>query len=828
MLGLVGALAGTAAAAIPAWTTYRHDAARSGYDPESTEPVAPTRAWQSTELQGPIYAEPLVYGPDVYVATENDTIYSLNATTGAVEWEAQVGKPVPGGEIACNSIAPTVGITSTPVIDPDTNTIYAVTTTWDGEHSESIAHELVALDLTTGKLRAKFPHPVDPAYPAEDSAAIQLQRPALALDDNQIIIGFGSYGDCGRYHGWLVGAPAIGESPLHAYEADEEGDHYQGAFWGSGNGPPVEANGDLYAATGNGCCTASFDFGDSVLKFTSSLSLVEYWAPEDWLDLDEHDLDLGSSYPVLLPHGWAFEIGKQGVGALVRTDSLGGVSTAPVEEPVCDGSWGGGVYLPESATAGSLYLTCSNGLQEVSVSGLNTPTPTLNVGWSVPEAVGPPILAGGLVWVAASYLSSHHRGTLYGIEPASGKIAFEENLGSFDDFATPSAGGGLLFAANEKRVTALKIAEPPAPSVTVTTLGSSSNPSRAGEAVQLTANVSPAPDSGTIEFSDNGTPIPGCAEVSISVASNGHVGCQIELTEPGAHGLQASYSGDVYYVHSTSSPLRQVIDTATTTALSPSANPSAVGSPVKLVATVAPAPDGGTVAFSAGGTPLPGCEAIAVASSPAGTATCEATPTAAGTYTLLATYSGEIGYEASSSAPFQQVVYEPVAAILASPVAPVTTPAPAPAQITAVPVVISDAMESHRRWREGDALAQISRRPRHPRGVPIGTQFTFALNESANVALTFDHRGHGFEIGGHCVTSGAELRAASTYAESCTSSLKAMLLFKGHEGTNHVSFQGRLSKSIRLEPALYSVTLSASESTGAASQAGPLSFTIVK
>jgi hypothetical protein len=448
----------------------------------------------------------------------------------------------------------------------------------------------------------------------------------------------------------------------------------------------------------------------------------------------------------------------------------------------------------------------------------------LSVGWSSPEAVGPPILAGGLVWVAASY-QAPHRGVLYGIEPGSGSIAFEENLGSFDDFATPSAGDGLLFVANEDRVTALKIAEPPAPSATVTTLQSSLNPSRTREAVQLTANISPAPDSGTVRFSDSGTPIPECTEVPIAVASNGHVGCQVELTEPGAHELLASYSGDSYYVTSTSSPLRQVADTSTTTVLSSSANPAAAGSRVKLVATVAPAPGGGTVAFSDGGTPLPGCEAIAVTGAPAGTATCEATPTAAGTYVVVATYSGDTGYEDSSSAQLQQVVYEPITASLAPPLAPVTSPAVA--QITAVPVAISDAKQSHGRWREGDALAQISRRSRHGRGVPVGTQFTLALNESANVTLTFDHRGRGFEIGGRCVTSGAELRGADTYAESCTSSLKALLLFKGHQGTNRVSFQGRLSKSIRLRPGRYTVTFNASEPTGAPSQAGPLSFTIV-
>jgi hypothetical protein len=88
LTGSLGRCADVARAAVPAWTTYRHDASRSGIDPESTSPLPPAPAWQTAPLDGNIYGEPLEYGPRVYVATENDSIYSLDAVTGGVVWES--------------------------------------------------------------------------------------------------------------------------------------------------------------------------------------------------------------------------------------------------------------------------------------------------------------------------------------------------------------------------------------------------------------------------------------------------------------------------------------------------------------------------------------------------------------------------------------------------------------------------------------------------------------------------------------------------------------------------------------------------------------------
>lgn len=144
---LVAALSFTspAVASVPAWTTYHHDALRSGIDPDSTSPVAPSVRWQSPMLDEHIWGQPLVYGSLVYVATENDSVYALNAATGAIMWQRSAGNAVDSGQLQCGDIDPHVGITSTPVIDPSTNKIYVVADTWDGSDPSSIQHQLCPL-----------------------------------------------------------------------------------------------------------------------------------------------------------------------------------------------------------------------------------------------------------------------------------------------------------------------------------------------------------------------------------------------------------------------------------------------------------------------------------------------------------------------------------------------------------------------------------------------------------------------------------------------------------------------------------------------------------
>src|SRR2546421_12106603 len=108
-------LAPNAAAGPGAWPTYHMDNTRSGNDPNEPAFNAVNNQWSSMQLDGAIYAEPLVVGSTVYVATEGDSVYALDASTGAVNWRTNIGTPVPGSSLPCGNIS-TVGITSTPVI----------------------------------------------------------------------------------------------------------------------------------------------------------------------------------------------------------------------------------------------------------------------------------------------------------------------------------------------------------------------------------------------------------------------------------------------------------------------------------------------------------------------------------------------------------------------------------------------------------------------------------------------------------------------------------------------------------------------------------------
>ena len=244
----LGATAAVAAAGVPAWTTYRHDAGRSGGDPDSTSPVAPTHVWQTNPaLDGVIWGQPLVYGSDVYVATENDTVYALNASTGAIVWQKHLATAVPSGQLPCGDVTPVVGITSTPVMDPSTGRIYVVGDTWDGSSSQSIKHKLFGLNLSDGSSAPGLPLVVDPPG---STPADQLQRPGLALDAGKVVIGYGGNdGDCGSYHGWLVAAPE-GGGALQTFEVDRSTN--QGAIWAAGNAPDVDSAGNIWTSTGNG------------------------------------------------------------------------------------------------------------------------------------------------------------------------------------------------------------------------------------------------------------------------------------------------------------------------------------------------------------------------------------------------------------------------------------------------------------------------------------------------------------------------------------------------------------------------------------------------
>src|SRR5262249_40265670 len=156
-----------------------------------------TLAWR-TSLDGAVYGEPLVVEGYVLVATEGDSLYSLDARTGQIEWRTNVGQSVPLAALPCGNIDP-LGITGTPVYDPATGLVFAV-----GEVKGAAGgptHILVGVEARTGQVRVR--RSADP--PGMQEPAAHQQRAALTISGGLVYIAYGGlFGDCGNYYGRVV------------------------------------------------------------------------------------------------------------------------------------------------------------------------------------------------------------------------------------------------------------------------------------------------------------------------------------------------------------------------------------------------------------------------------------------------------------------------------------------------------------------------------------------------------------------------------------------------------------------------------------------------
>ncbi len=439
-----GGLGSATAGASPAptvdgagWTVYHHDPAGRGVAAGVTSVTAGSRAWTSPVLDGSLYGEPLVFGGTVYVATENDVVYALAASSGAVVWSRHLGPAVPASVLPCGDITPTVGITGTPVIDPSRGELYVVA---DELIAGSPSHRLVGLSLTTGAI--EMSQAVDPAGA---SPASLLQRTGLTLDGGRIVLTFGgNYGDCGTYRGWVVAVGETGGTPLE-YAVDAARGESQGAVWMGGGAPAVDAEGDLWVSTGNGSVTSTakpYDDSDSVLELSPSLGLEQFFAPANWASNNAADLDL-STVPALLTDGQVVAAGKTRLAYLLDGAHLGGIGgQVATVGPVCGDDVDGGSTTVDT----TVYLPCLDGIVALRVGAA---PPSLRVVWSSRTGGGPPILAGGLVWTISQ------AGVLYGLDPATGAVRQQALVGKpANHFPTPSAGDGILMATSSDQVVA--------------------------------------------------------------------------------------------------------------------------------------------------------------------------------------------------------------------------------------------------------------------------------------------------------------------------------------------------------------------------------------
>ena len=485
-LGDLGALSATAttlpaAAGSGSWTVYHGDPAGTGVAAPVSAVDTRARVWTSPGLDGQIYGEPLVFAGRVYVATENDTVYALSAASGAVIWSVHLGAPVPAGSLPCGDISPSVGITGTPVIDPARNEIFVVA---DELAGGSPAHRLVGLSAASG--RVELSQDVDP--PGSDPAAL-LQRTGLNLDAGQVVFGMGgNYGDCSTYRGRVVAVPETGGTPKY-FTVDAAPGENQGAVWMGGAAPVVDSSGHIWVSTGNGSVYSyqhAYDDSDAVLELSSSLQLLQYFAPSTWPTNNSQDLDM-STAPVLLPDGQVVLAGKSRIVYLLNGAHLGGIghqqatlgdSNQAIVGSACSDDIDGGA----AAVGTIVYLPCLSGI--VAVLASSSPA-ALHLLWSSGTGGGPPVVAAGLVWTIGQ------DGTLYGLDPATGQVRQQASIGvPANHFPTPSVADGLLLAPSAYNVVAFAAPAPGTPAATAPAAGSSPQPaSQAQTAAAAPAHV---------------------------------------------------------------------------------------------------------------------------------------------------------------------------------------------------------------------------------------------------------------------------------------------------------------------------------------------------
>ena len=355
-------------------TTWHVDANRSGLNNKETvltpANVAPATFGKlfSCPVDGYVYGSPLILSNQtingathnvLYVATENDSVYAYDSDTcggGTPLWKVSL---LQSGEtpLADKAILPYVGVTSTPVIDPTTGTLYVLSTQ---QSSSGGTFRLNALDVTTGAQKFGGPVTINASVAATNSDSVNgvqtlstscLQRAALLLANGNVYIGFAS---C--HSGWLLAFNASTLAQVGVFNAspklDGEGKYGgAGGIWMGGAGPVADSEGNVYVTTGNGPWDGQTAWGDSVLKFAptpvsganGTLQPIDYFTPSIYQFMDCFDADLAAGGLMLIPGSTTLIAGgKTGTMYLVDSTNLGHESssdTGAFQEQV----WGAGL-----------------------------------------------------------------------------------------------------------------------------------------------------------------------------------------------------------------------------------------------------------------------------------------------------------------------------------------------------------------------------------------------------------------------------------------------------------------------------------------------------
>ncbi|HET6252039.1 MAG TPA: LamG-like jellyroll fold domain-containing protein [Tepidisphaeraceae bacterium] len=512
--------------------TWHNDAGRTGLN--STElSLTPANVNTSTfgklfsyPVTGQVYAQPLYVSnlaipgqgthDVIIVATENNDVYALDAdsnsgASGGVLWHVNLGlaAATPNNYFAnrygpYHDIDPQVGITSTPVIDLASGTIYVDAFTNDVAGQDSYSHHIHALSLTTG---------ADKVAPMLVSASVlgngvggngtsvpfvatqELQRPALTLLNGTLYVAYSGYADTDPYHGWILGfnpsnlqlTSVLNTTPNTLPGSNNPG---EGGIWQTGAGLASDGS-NLFLLVGNGDFSTSLgDYGDSMLKVVPDsstaanpnitgygLKVGDYFTPYNQQALADADADLGSGGGIVLPdqpgaHPHLFlGAGKQGIIYVVNRDAMGGFNASTnndlQEVNLGHGSFSTGAYFNSSiyfhATGDVLKrYTLSNGVlsaapaaQGAFTYGSNGATPSISSNGN----------ANGIVWDLQNdsthqVLRAYDATTLTELYD-SNQDAARDQMGPGVKFIVPTIADGHVFAGADGAVNVYGLVSPP-------------------------------------------------------------------------------------------------------------------------------------------------------------------------------------------------------------------------------------------------------------------------------------------------------------------------------------------------------------------------------
>jgi len=458
----------------------------------------------SGTIVGNVYAQPLFLdatsspiGPVVFVATESNNVYALNATNGSIIWQRNVGTPISSG-LPCglNNINP-YGITGTPVIDIASRTIF-----FDAEVN-GIGHQIFSLNGDTGAINAGWPVTLNTAVSGFDSS-VQSSRAALGILGTVVYVPYGGrFGDCGSYHGRLVGVQMNNPASLMNWATIST----LAGVWGPGGVANDGTN--LFVTTGNGTGGVTWSGSEAVIRLLPGPSFsgatTDYWAPANWASLDGTDTDLGGSGPILVdvpgatPSALVVALGKDGFAYLVNRSNLGGVSA-----PLASSHVGSGSIIQAAATyhtATSTYVVFrANSTTLTSFRITATNPPTIATGWTKSQSGrGSPFVTttdgtnNTIVWVVGSEGDQR----LHGYDGDTGNEVFNggganELMAGNRRFNTAIAARGRIYVAADNKVYAFGLTQT-TPTPTPTATATATATPTATPTATATATIAPTP-----------------------------------------------------------------------------------------------------------------------------------------------------------------------------------------------------------------------------------------------------------------------------------------------------------------------------------------------